>query len=292
VIRRTHLPALAAVLALAAAACAPADEKTSTSLSPSAAASAASACTEDQLKLNTPGTLTIGTDKPAFEPWFKNDDPTNGQGFESAVAYAVADKLGFAKSDVKWTTVGFNSSFAPGPKKFDFDINQISISPERAKAATFSDGYYTVNQGVVAMKGSKYANATTIADLKDARIAVQVGTTSLQAVEDQIKPTTQPRVFDNQIDTISALKNKQVDAIVLDLPTAFYVTAAQVEGAKIVGQLPAAGTDTEQFGLLLQKDNPLVTCLNQALGRLKSSGELAKIQDQWLAGDAGAPVLK
>jgi polar amino acid transport system substrate-binding protein len=288
-IRRTPLPVLVAMLGLAAAACAPADEKPSTSVGPTSSAAAASACAKDQLKLYTPGQLTVGTDKPAFEPWFKNDDPSNGQGFESAVAYAVADKLGFAKSEVKWKTVGFNSSFAPGSKKFDFDINQISISPERQKAVTFSEGYYTVNQAVVALNGSKF---TDLAGLKDAKIAVQVGTTSLKAVQDQIKPTTQPRVFDNQIDTISALKNKQVDAVVLDLPTAFYVTAAQVKGAKIVGQLPAAGTDNEQFGLLLEQNNPLVTCLNKALGDLKTSGELAKIQDQWLAGDAGAPVLK
>ncbi|MEO5874641.1 MAG: ABC transporter substrate-binding protein [Streptosporangiaceae bacterium] len=288
-IRRTHLPALAAVLALAAAACAPADDKPSTSVSPSAAGSASAACTKDQLTLYKPGRLTIGTDKPAFEPWFKNDDPTNGEGFESAVAYAVADRLGFAKSDVAWVTVAFNSSFAPGAKKFDFDINQISVSAEREKAATFSDGYYTVNQAVVALDGTRY---TDLATLRSARIAVQVGTTSLQAVQDQIKPTTQPRVFDNQIDTISALKNKQVDAVVLDLPTAFYVTAAQVKGAKIVGQLPAVGGDNEEFGLLLEKDNPLVTCLNTAIGGLKSSGELARIQDRWLTGDAGAPVLK
>jgi polar amino acid transport system substrate-binding protein len=285
------LPVLAgfAALTLAAAACAPADEAT-----PSAGPSstAAAACAKDQLKLTTPGKLTIATDKPAFEPWFKNDDPANGQGFESAVAYAVAGKLGFAKNEITWTTESFDSSFAPGPKKFDFDINQISISPARQKAVTFSDGYYDVQQGVVALDGTKYAGATGIAALKGAKIAVQVGTTSLQAVQQQIQPSVQPQVFNNQIDAVNALKNKQVDALVVDLPTAFYVTAAQVKGSKIVGQLPQSGAGTEQFGLLLQKGNPLVTCLNKAVGEVKSSGELARIQDQWLTSSAGAPVLK
>jgi polar amino acid transport system substrate-binding protein len=278
-----------AALTLAAAACAPADEAT-----PSAGPSstAAAACAKDQLKLTTPGKLTIATDKPAFEPWFKNDDPANGQGFESAVAYAVAGKLGFAKNEITWTTESFDSSFAPGPKKFDFDINQISISPARQKAVTFSDGYYDVQQGVVALDGTKYAGATGIAALKGAKIAVQVGTTSLQAVQQQIQPSVQPQVFNNQIDAVNALKNKQVDALVVDLPTAFYVTAAQVKGSKIVGQLPQSGAGTEQFGLLLQKGNPLVTCLNKAVGEVKSSGELARIQDQWLTSSAGAPVLK
>lgn len=277
------LPAAAALLA--AAACAPAD-----TADPEAAPSAAS-CAKDQLPLRTPGKLTVATDTPAFEPWFKDDDPSNGQGFESAVAYAVAEKLGFAKDEVVWTKVGFEQSYAPGKKDFDFDINQISITPERQKAVTFSDGYYTVAQGVITLGDGKFAGATTKAQLKDAKIGVQVGTTSLTVVEEQIQPSAKASVFNTQIDVVNALKNKQVDAIVVDLPTAFYVTAAQVEGSKIVGQLPAAGED-EQFGLLLEKDNPLVDCLNQALGELKSSGELQQITDRWLSSAAGAPVLQ
>ncbi|MFB9835731.1 ABC transporter substrate-binding protein [Actinoallomurus acaciae] len=289
---RSSLPwAVAGLTALTVVtACAPADStgdgKASTS------ATSAAACTKDKLKLTRPGTLTIATDKPAFEPWFKNDDPAGGQGFESAVAYAVANRLGFAKNEVKWTTESFDSSYAPGPKKFDFDINQISITPERQKAVTFSDGYYDVAQAVVTADGSRYAGATSVGELKSARIAVQVGTTALQAVRRQIQPTTQPRVFNNQIDAINALKNKQVDALVLDLPTAFYVTAAQVKKSKIVGQLPRSADGTEQFGLLLQRGNPLVGCLNVALGQLKSSGELARIQNQWLTASAGAAILK
>lgn len=278
------------VLALVTPACAPADStgdgKASTS------ATSTTACAKDKLKLTRPGRLTIATDKPAFEPWFKNDDPAGGQGFESAVAYAVATKLGFAKNEVTWTTESFDSSYAPGPKKFDFDINQISITPARRKAVTFSDGYYDVAQAVVTADSSRYAGATSVGELKNARIAVQVGTTALQAVRQQIQPTTQPRVFNNQIDAINALKNKQVDALVLDLPTAFYVTAAQVKNSKIVGQLPRSADGTEQFGLLLQRGNPLVGCLNVALGQLKSSGELARIQNQWLTASAGAAVLK
>lgn len=279
------LPALAAVVA--ASACAPADD-TGTGAAPSASAAD---CAKDRLPLKTAGKLTIATDTPAFEPWFKNDDPANGEGFESAVAYAVAERLGFAKGEVVWTKVGFEQSYAPGSKDFDFDINQISVTPEREKAVTFSDGYYTVAQGVVTLGDGKFAGAATKEQLKDAKIGVQVGTTSLTAVQEQLEPGEEPRVFNTQIDVINALKNKQVDAVVVDLPTAFYVTAAQVEGSKIVGQLPASGED-EKFGLLLEKGSPLVTCLNQAIGELKADGSLQKITDQWLAEAAGAPVLK
>ncbi|GAA3241905.1 ABC transporter substrate-binding protein [Actinocorallia longicatena] len=286
--RLTVLPALAAAV-LAAAACAPAEDKTTTT---PATATGAPACTKDSLPLKNAGKLVIGTDKPAFEPWFVDDDPSNGKGFESAVAYAVAGQLGFTKDEVSWEKVGFDSSFAPGKKKFDFDINQVSISAARAKAVTFSTGYYDVAQGVVALKGTKFADVTDLAGLKDAKIAVQVGTTSLKAVQDQIQPTTQPKVYNNQIDAVTALKNKQADVLVVDLPTAFYVTAAQVENSKIAGQLPQAGATPEQFGLVLEKDSALVTCLDQAIGKLKSSGELAKIQERWLTSSAGAPVLK
>lgn len=275
-----------AALALAVTACAPQEDDTAASKSPAS-------CTKDQLPLKTPGKLTIGTDKPAFEPWFKDDDPANGQGFESAVAYAVANRLGFTKEEVTWTVESFESSYAPGTKKFDFDINQVSVTPAREKAVTFSTGYYDVQQGVVALKGTKYADATSIAGLKGAKIAVQVGTTSYQAVQNQLKPDSAPKVFNNQIDAVNALKNKQADVLLVDLPTAFYVTAAQVEDSKIVGQLPQTqGGETEHFGLLLEKGNSLVSCLDQAIGELKSSGELARIQEQWLTTSAGAPVLK
>ncbi|MFD1543974.1 ABC transporter substrate-binding protein [Nonomuraea guangzhouensis] len=276
----------------AAVACAPVDTPSSTaSLSPTASA-ASTACTKDQLKLVNAGKLTIGTDKPAFEPWFKDDDPSNGQGFESAVAFAVAGELGFDRSEVQWSTVKFDSSFAPGAKQFDFDINEVSITPDRANAVDFSHGYYTVRQAVVAMEGGKFAAAKSLAELKDAKIGVQVGTTSLNAVKEVIKPANDPNVYTDQIDAINALKNKQVDAIVVDLPTAFYVTAAQVEKSKIVGQFSSTGGTPEEFGLVMEKGSALKPCVDKAVDALKSKGELAKIEQQWLSAAAGAPELK
>jgi polar amino acid transport system substrate-binding protein len=273
------------------AACAPADEANQPAASASNSGSAAANnCTKDKLHLYTSGKLTIGTDKPAFEPWFKDDDPTNGQGFESAVTYAVAKQLGFEKADVTWTTVPFNSSYAPGKKKYDFDVNQISITDARKKAVDFSDGYYTVSQAVIVLNGSKFATADSVAALKDAKLGAQVGTTSLDAINEVVKPSKQPAVFNDTNDAKNALQNKQVDGIVTDLPTAFYLTAAELEGAKIAGQFPTQG-QTEEFGLLFEKGNPLVTCVNQALATLKSNGELDKLTEQWLA-QAGAPELK
>ncbi|MFC7388326.1 ABC transporter substrate-binding protein [Sphaerisporangium rhizosphaerae] len=290
-LRPSMLPALGA-LALVAVACAPASDTTTPSAGASGTPQASASCAKDQLKLLKSGTLTIATDKPAYEPWFKDDKPANGQGFESAVAYAVAAKLGFAGGEVSWASIPFNSAFAPGDKQFDFDVNQVSITPARAKAVDFSSGYYTVKQAAVALEGSKFASATSLAALKDAKIGVQIGTTSLQAVKDVIQPSAEPNVYNEQIDAITALKNKQVDALVVDLPTAFYVTAAQVEHSKIVGQFGAGSGTPEEFGLVFQKGNPLVSCVDQAIGELKSSGELAKIETRWLGSAAGAPELK
>ncbi|TKK87761.1 amino acid ABC transporter substrate-binding protein [Herbidospora galbida] len=281
---------LAAGVLILATACAPEETAPAVAeLTPSGPA--VDACAKESLKLITPGKLTIGTDKPAYEPWFKDDDPANGQGFEGAVAAAVAKGLGFTPQEVAWETVPFDSSFAPGPKKFDFDINQISITPERAKAVDFSEGYYTVKQAVVALGDSKFASAANLAALKDAKIGVQAGTTALSAVREVIQPGDDPSVFNQQIDAVSALKNKQIDAIVVDLPTAFYVTAAQVEGSKIVGQFAASSGTPEEFGLLFEKGNTLVGCVDKALADLKSSGELAAIEQQWLTSTAGAPEL-
>jgi polar amino acid transport system substrate-binding protein len=285
--RPSMLLALGA-LAAAAVACAPADNTASTSPAPTTS----TACTKEQLKLITPGKLTIGTDKPAFEPWFKDDDPANGQGFESAVAHAVAGELGFDRSEVQWSTVKFDAAFAPGPKQFDFDINQVSITPDRAKAVDFSHGYYTAKQAVVALDGGKTASATSLAELKNAKIGVQVGTTSLNAVREVIKPDKDPNVYNEQIDSINALKNKQIDALVLDLPTAFYVTAAQVENSKIIGQFSSTGGTPEEFGLVMERGSALKPCVDKAVDALKSKGELAKIEQQWLSEAAGAPELK
>jgi polar amino acid transport system substrate-binding protein len=256
--------------------------------STAAAKPAAAACDKASLPLKSSGTLTIGTDKPAYPPYFEDDKPANGKGFESAVAYAVAKQLGFAPSQVKWIVVPFNSSYAPGDKQFDFDINQISITPKRAKHVDFSTPYFTAPQAVVAREGSPAASATSLADLAKAKLGVQVGTTSLDAVSASIKPSSQPQVFNDSNDTVRALKIKRVDAIVVDLPTAFYLTAAEIPKSKIVGQFQAPGGD--RWGLLLQKGSKLTTCVNQALGKLSSAGELERLQKQWMGGDA-APEL-
>jgi polar amino acid transport system substrate-binding protein len=259
------------------------------STSSSSSAGAAN-CDPAHLKTKTKGTLTVATDKPAYPPYFVKDDPTNGKGFESAVAYAVADQLGFKRSDVKWTVEPFNSSYAPGPKDFDFDVNQISITPARAKQVDFSSPYYTANQAVVALPGTSAAKAKSLADLKDASIGVQIGTTSLDAVNDEIQPSVQPKVFNNSTDVVTALKEDQVDAVVVDLPTALYVTAAQVPSAQIVGQFPAPGGD--KWGALLAKGSPLTPCVSKAIDDLRSSGELAKLNRRWITQAANAPLLR
>jgi polar amino acid transport system substrate-binding protein len=236
------------------------------------------------------GTLTVGTDKPAYPPYFEDNDPTNGEGFESATAYAIADKLGYAPDQVEWTVVPFNASYAPGPKDFDFDVNQISITPKRAEQVDFSSPYYEAEQAVVALKDSDFAKATSIADFADANIGVQIGTTSLDAVSDVIQPSSEPQVFDTSNDVVSALKNGQVDVVVVDVPTAFYLTAAQVPEATTVGQFPAPGGDT--WGALLQKDSALTGCVSAAVDELQSSGELPAIEKQWMSDATDAPTLQ
>ena len=255
-------------------------------------------CGRAALNLVNAGQLTVGTDNPAYPPWFggsekspwKVSDPSSGQGFESAVAYAVAGKLGFAKNEVKWIVVPFNTSYAPGPKKFDFDINEISYTPARAKVVAFSDSYYNVNQAVVAKKGTKIATAQSSADLQQYKLGAQIGTTSYQYIKEFIKPSKQPAVFDTNDAAVAALKNGQIDGLVVDLPTAFYVTAAQVPNSKIVGQFPT-GNAGERFGMVFQKGNTLVGCVNHALNELKYDGTLQKIQEKWLAKVGGAPIL-
>jgi polar amino acid transport system substrate-binding protein len=257
---------------------------------PAATATAeAAACENGQLELKQAGTLTVGTDKPAFPPYFEDDDPTNGRGFESAVAYAIADQLGFAKSEVEWTVVPFNASYAPGPKDFDFDVNQISINDKRKRAVDFSEPYYKAPQAVVAAKGSSAAKATSLDDLADASIGVQLGTTSLDAVTEAIQPSEDPKVFDDSNAVVTALRQNQVDAVVIDLPTAFYLTAAQVPSATIVGQFEAPGGD--EWGALLEKESPLTPCVSQAISALRDSGELDRITQRWMGGAAGAPEL-
>jgi polar amino acid transport system substrate-binding protein len=285
------LPAVAATLLLAA--CGSDDSSSTATSSTSAAATAttaAASCTKDSLSLVNGGQLTVGTDKPAYPPYFEGDDPTNGKGFESAVSYAIAKQLGFAPTDVKWTVVPFNSSYAPGPKKFDFDVNQVSITPARAKRVDFSTPYYTAPQAVVALNGTDAANATTLAQLKNSQLGVQIGTTSLDVADQVIEPSKRSKVFNDSNDVVAALKQKQVDAVVVDLPTAFYLTSAELDNAKIVGQFQAPGGDT--WGAVLGKDSKLTSCVDQALDKIKSSGELDQITQKWMGEAAGAPTLK
>jgi polar amino acid transport system substrate-binding protein len=262
----------------------------STTETSSSTSVAAADCTPDKMQTHTAGELTVATDKPAYPPYFEDNDPTNGKGFESATAYAIADQLGYARSDVRWVTEPFNSSYAPGPKDFDFDVNQISITPVRSEHVDFSAPYYTANQAVVAAKGSSAADATSLADLQDATIGVQLGTTSLDAVNSEIQPSTEPKVFNDSNDVVSALKESQVDALVTDLPTALYITAVQVPDATVVGQFPAPGGD--QWGALLAKGSPLTGCISSAIDDLRASGELQQIENRWMSQAADAPTLK
>ncbi|MEU0051224.1 ABC transporter substrate-binding protein [Streptomyces sp. NPDC006309] len=287
-LRRAVAAATTALLATAVG-CAPQPEDNA-SAAPSGPA--AESCAKGGLATKTPGKLTVATDEPAYEPWFKDGKPADGKGYESAVAYAVAKRLGYGRSAVVWQSVPFNKAFAPGVKTFDFDINQVSISAERRKAVDFSSGYYDVRQAVIALKDGKAAGVTDIADLKKLRLGAQVGTTSLDYITDVVKPARQPAVYAKNDQAKSALRNGQVDAIVTDLPTAFYITAAEVTEARIVGQFENQGGTPEQFGLVLDKGSALTPCVTRAVDALRKDGTLARIEKQWLSDAVDAPVLK
>ena len=261
------------------------------------------ACAAANLKLTTAGKLTIGTDNPAYPPYYdipaaatkpwELGDPTDGKGFESAFAYALADKLGFAKADVTWIVVPFDNSFAPGTKKFDLDINQVSFTADRAKAVDMSDGYYTLNQSVVALRANPLAKVTSIAGMKGFKFGAQIGTTSLDTINNVIAPTAAAKVYTTNDDAIAGLKAKQIDGLVVDLPTAFYVTAAQVDNSVIVGQFPApTGADAEHFSVVLAKGSSLTSCVNAAIAAMKADGSLDAITKEWLSDKASAPVLQ
>ncbi|HYN92248.1 MAG TPA: transporter substrate-binding domain-containing protein [Pilimelia sp.] len=277
-----------ALLTVALAGCAPAADAPAptTTGSPVPALS----CDKSTLKTRTAGKLTIGTDNPAYEPWFTDNKPENGEGFEGAVAAAVAGKLGYAASDVTWTRVPFNNAIAPGPKQYDIDLNQFSITPERRKAVDFSAPYYLVRQSVIALKSGRIARATKLADLKNARLGAQVGTTSLVGITELIKPDREPRVYNSNDDAKKALQNKQIDGLVVDLPTAFFMTSAELRDAVIVGQLPQVGVP-EQFGIVLDKDSPLTGCVSKAVDDLRREGLLTEMEEKWLGQVAGARDL-
>lgn len=289
---RTFLILLAIVAAVAAAATLGGRAERATAAVPG--------CGKGTLNLVEDGRLSIGTDNPAYPPWFgggektkpwKINDPNSGKGFESAVAYAVARQLGFARGEVEWIYTPFNRAIAPGRKAFDFAINQISFTPDRAKVLTFSASYYNVNQAVVALKSNPVSRVRSRAGLRRYKLGAQLGTTSYQYIVNRIKPSDRPSVYDTNDLAVAALKTKQIDGLVVDLPTAFFVTAAQVPNSKVVGQFPSP-PGGERFGMVFQRGNPLVSCVNRALGNLRRTGALAKIQQTWLAKVTKAPVLK
>jgi polar amino acid transport system substrate-binding protein len=273
--RRTALLAqVGAVSALLLSACAAGSSGPGKN---TASGSVAVGCAPSTLKTHVAGKLVVATDSPAYAPWFVDDKPSNGKGFESAVAYAVAKQLGYLAAQVSWVHASFDSVIAPTPKKYDFDINEVSITASRAKVVDFSSGYYDVAQAVIALKTNKIAKVTSIAGLHGARLGAQQATTSFDAITSVIKPRRTPAEYPTNDLAVQALKNRQIDGLVVDLPTGLYITAAELDDSVIVGQLPVTGKP-EQFGLVLSKDSPLTSCVTKAVDALRSGGTLAALE--------------
>jgi polar amino acid transport system substrate-binding protein len=289
---RTALIVLIVAMALVAAACS--DDSSDVDAGPTAAPES---CQVADLNLVTPGTLTVATGEPAFPPWVGTpdgeffDEPESGVGFESALVYAIAEELGFAESDVVWTRIGFNEAIAPGEKPWDFNIQQYSITEDRKEVVDFSSPYYVTTQALIAYPDSPYASATSVGDLKDAVLGAQIGTTSLDFIEDVIKPDTEPNVYDENVDLEAAMNAGQIDALVVDLPTGYYITAAQVEGSIIAGQFEAEAANPDEYGMLFAKGNSLVPCVNTALEALRESGKLQELEDTYLTQEGGIPTI-
>jgi polar amino acid transport system substrate-binding protein len=291
-----------AMLTLVGAACAPEDDAGSDATSATGAppATAKECAQSPDANLFQDGTLTIATGNPAYAPWYGGKsvpdsewksssftgDPHTGQGYEGAFAYALAEQMGFTEDQVEWVGIPFNKSFAPGPKDYDFAMQQISYSDKRAEAVEFSDGYFDVNQALIADNGSPAIGATTLAELKDLTLGAPIGTTSLQAIEELVQPNEQPRVYDDLDLALKDLKNGQLDGVVVDYPTAFYGYADVV-----VGQFPPIGGTQEYFGVTFEKGNTLVDCVNLGIEELKADGTLQELQDQWLSSDVDVPVF-
>jgi polar amino acid transport system substrate-binding protein len=282
---RTRLTALAAALAAATVTMAGCSSIANT---PKASGSSCSH-TAIQSDLYQKGALTVATDKPAYPPWFANNNPADGRGYESAVAYAVAAQLGFKRSQVRWAYEPFNDSYAPGPKKFDFDINEISVTPQRAQAVTFSISYYADQQALVALKGTPIVTRHTPAELKGYIFGDQVGTTSLAFINDSIQPTSTPKVYETLNDVKSALQTHQIAAFVTDTPTAQYISSSEIPHSVMVGQFPSTG---EHYGLLFHKGDPLVACVNKALTTLTRNGTLHSLATKYLQLYLSVPVIK
>jgi polar amino acid transport system substrate-binding protein len=260
------------------------------------------ACAANSLQTLATGKLTIGADNPAYPPYYEPDqpaasgspwelgDPTNGKGLEAATAYAVADHLGFGAGNVTWAPVPFNNAIQPGPKDFDLYLSQVSYSAERAQAVDLTDGYFDLNQAVVGLQDDGIAQVHDVAGLKAFKLGAPVGTTSYDYIVNNIKPTQDPMVYDTLDLAVAALNAKQIDGVVVDLPTAFYMRDAQLTGGVIVGSLPTVGT-VEHFSIVLNKGSSLTACVNQALAAMKADGSLAAIVQQWITSQ-GAPELK
>lgn len=289
--RRTTWPALFALLlalAMLASACSSDSEDTGPTAAPGS-------CDVADLNLVTAGTLTVATGEPAFPPWVGTtdgdgfDDPESKLGFEAGLVYALADELGL--TDVVWTRAGFNEAIAPGDKPWDFNLQQYSITADRDEIVDFSSPYYVTRQALVVYPDSPYASATSIDDLKDAILGAQIGTTSLDFIEDVIKPNTDPNVYDENVDLEAAMIAGQIDGLVLDLPTGYFVTAVQVEGAIIAGQFETEAAEPDEYGLLFAEGNPLVPCVNTALEALRSNGKLQELEDTYLTQGGGIPTI-
>jgi polar amino acid transport system substrate-binding protein len=240
----------------------------------------------------TEGKLTIATGEPAYYPYVIDDDPTNAQGFEAALAYAIAEELGFAPEDVVWVRTTFEAAIQPGPKDFDFNLQQYTITAERAANVDFSDPYYSTPQAIVTIAGSPAAGATSIADLQGLLIGAASGTTSFLVIEEAIQPTAGAQVYNSNDDAVLALQSGQIDALIVDLPTAFFLAAVVLTDGVLVGQLPATAGISDEWGFVLSKDSPLTAAINAALRSLRDSGKLAEITETWLGSDQGAPVLQ
>ena len=248
-------------------------------------------CEVEDLELVTPGTLTIATGEPAFPPYVIDDDPTNKQGFEAAVAYAVANEMGFSDDQVTWVRTGFDEAIAPGPKSFDFNLQQYSITEEREQVVDFSDPYYETSQALVGYADSAVVGVTSIDELKSYKLGAQIGTTSLAYIEDVIQPDEPAAVYDDNVAAKAALDAGQVDAVVFDLPTAFYVTAVEIEGSQVIGVLETPDESADYFGLLMQNESPLRNCVNAAIGRLREAGTLEALAEEWMQSGGDIPTI-
>jgi len=277
-----RLIGLLLAFAMLAAACGGGDDDTS---------AGGESCDVGDLALKTAGQLTVATGEPVFPPWMIDDDPSNQQGFESAVVYALAEQMGFGTDDVVWVRTGFDEAVAPGPKDYDFNIQQYSITAERDEVVDFSDGYYVAEQAVVAPADSPFAGATSVADLKDGVWGAAIATTSLDYIENEIEPNTAPPVFDDNSAVTAAYAASQIDGLVVDLPTAFFLTAVELDNAAIIGVLPRAEGDADELGLLFEEGSALIACVNQALATLHDNGTIDAIEDTWLNDGGAIPSL-